>query len=163
MVEFKFEQKLGRKTPANDTKTALGDTRFARLLGPVKWAALPPAVHKRFNKRFEQGESQLYKGYVLYTRMNPLGWILAQGLRLIGGPLPIDRHNQDLAAIVTVTEDKDGRGQFWSRQYGRRHGFPQVIHSAKRFSGPTGLEEYIGRGIVNLRYEAAFGEAWSFC
>ena len=148
MVEFRFENDLDRAIPANDhTPTALGDTRFRGLLGKARWNALPQAVRQRFSQRVGQGESKLYKGYVLYTRMNPLGWALAHALRLIGGPLPIDRHNQDLAAIVTVTEDKDGAGQFWSRQYNRRSGFPQVIHSAKRFSGPTGLEEYIGGGI----------------
>jgi len=148
MVEFKFENDIDHKVPANDhTPKALGDTRFPRLLGMKDWNVLPQAVRKRFSKRVRQGESQLYKGYVLYTRMNALGWALAQALRLIGGPLPMDRHNQDMAAIVSVTEDKDGNGQFWSRQYNRAHGFPQVIHSAKRFSGPTGLEEYIGRGI----------------
>lgn len=148
MVEFKFEYELEHGNPANDhDKITVGDTRFRKLLGQQHWNALPATVRKRFKKRTAQGESCIYKGYILHTRMNGFGRILTQALRLIGGPLPIDNDNADLAAVVTVTEDKDGNGQFWSRQYNRKHGFPQVIHSAKRFAGPTGLEEYIGKGI----------------
>ena len=74
------------------------------------------------------------------------GWWLAQLARLIGGPLPTGTR-KPVPMIVTVTEDVASGGQIWTRICARSNGFPQVIHSAKRFIGPTGLEEYIGCGI----------------
>ena len=123
------------------------DLRFQSLLGPKLWNALPSAVQNRFSKHLGQGYSAIYKGYVQYTKLNLPGRILAQMLRLIGAPLPLDTDNDNQAAVVTVTEDLNGGGQFWTRQYGRQEGFPQVIHSTKQFTGPTGLFEYIGYGI----------------
>ena len=88
----------------------------------------------------------VYAGEVLETRMNFPGWCLAQALRLIGAPLPVHRGSH-LPSVVTVTEDRATRGQIWTRIYARRNGFPQVVHSSKRFAGPTGLEEYVGFGV----------------
>jgi hypothetical protein len=90
-----------------------------------------------------------------------LGKLIAQLCRLIGAPLPL---HDDVAvpAIVTVTEDGATGGQFWTRMYGRLRGFPQVIHSSKRFTGPTGLEEYLGRGFGIALTVSADGEALHF-
>ena len=123
------------------------DERFSKLAGRKAWNGLPAAVRKRFGKRLQGGVSVTYQGIVMSMRMNLAGRILAHATRIIGAPLPYDLSSINQPAVVTVTEDIAGSGQFWIRQYGRKTGFPQVVHSSKRFSGPTGLEEYIGYGI----------------
>ncbi|NKB49600.1 MAG: DUF4166 domain-containing protein [Alphaproteobacteria bacterium] len=124
----------------------LDDLRFRALVGAEAWSRLPKAVQTRFAKRLTDQRAAMYAGEIIETRMNPLGWLLAQATRLIGAPLPLTR-DADVPATVTITEDGPSKGQYWTRVYGRHHGFPQVIHSSKRFRGPTGLEEYIGRGV----------------
>ena len=161
MVEFKFEEQgFERAAAINDN--ALGDIRFRKLLGAKDWNALPAAVRARFGKRVKGGASTIYKGYVVKTEMNRAGRIFSNLLRIIGAPLPLDGQNEDAPAIVTVTEDADYKGQFWSRQYGSHHGFPQIIQSSKQFSGPTGLEEYIGYGIGMTLRIAVEDEALAF-
>ncbi len=123
------------------------DHRFRSLVGTQNWNALPCKVRARFGKRLSGGESVVYQGKVVSMRMNLAGRLLAQIARLVGGPLPYDMSSVNQPAVVSVTEDQAGSGQFWIRQYGRASGFPQVIHSSKRFAGPTGIEEYVGAGI----------------
>ena len=124
----------------------LGDLRFRALLGAEAWGRLPAAVRKRFSKRLSERRAAVYAGEIVETRMSRLGWLLAQVGRLIGGPLPLSR-DAEVPATVMVTEDGANGGQIWTRIYGRHRGFPQVIHSSKRFQGPTGLDEYIGHGV----------------
>jgi hypothetical protein len=138
------DRQAGR--PPAPGPAGLADLRFRQLLGPTAWAMLPKAVQHRFGKRLGTGESANYAGQVLVCRMGVSGWLLAQACRLIGAPLPLGRAG-GVAAIVSVTEDGATGGQVWTRIYARQRGFPQVIHSAKRFCGPTGLEEYLGGGV----------------
>jgi hypothetical protein len=139
----------------------LGDLRFRTLVGEAGWAALPEATRARFGKRVTDCRTILYAGEVIECRMSRSGWLLAQLARLIGTPLPTSR-DEFVPAVVSVTEDAAFGGQFWTRVYGRNRGFPQVIHSSKRFCGPTGLEEYVGCGVgIALTVEAA-GEALHF-
>lgn len=144
-----------RRPAAASEPATVGDLRFRKLVGEAAWAALPPAVRARFGKRVGDCSTVLYAGEIVECRMNLAGRLLANALRLIGSPLPLSV-DTGVPAVVSVTEDAGSGGQYWTRMYGRRRGFPQVIHSSKRFAGPTGLEEYIGCGLgIALRCEVA--------
>jgi hypothetical protein len=135
----------------------LGDLRFRALMSEPQWNSLPPSIRRRFSKRLAAGATVVYAGEVLETWMSRAGWWAAQAARLVGGPLPLARAAH-VPSVVAVTEDKAGGGQVWTRLYARRSGFPQVVHSAKRFAGPTGLEEYVGRGVgMTLAVDARDG------
>jgi hypothetical protein len=128
------------------TDGSLSDTRFRALLSDIDWERLPPATRQRFSKRLADGRTAIYVGEIDEASFGWAGWCLAQAARLIGGPLPTGAETS-VPMIVTVTEDAATDGQVWTRICTRRNGFPQVIHSSKRFSGSTGLEEYVGFGI----------------
>jgi hypothetical protein len=125
---------------------SLGDLRFRALLTDTEWARLPPAIRRRFSKRLAGGRTVVYTGRVSEMTMSRAGMALSQLVRLIGGPLPTSC-DVGVPSVVTVTEDIGSGGQVWTRLYARRRGFPQVIHSSKRFGGPTGLEEHVGCGV----------------
>jgi hypothetical protein len=124
----------------------LHDLRFRGLLGAAAWSELPLAVRRRFSTRAQAGGSITYAGEIVECRRTLFGKLVAELGRVIGAPLPLS-DDTGVPAIVTVTEDGATSGQFWTRMYGRTRGFPQVIHSSKRFTGPTGLEEYLGWGF----------------
>jgi hypothetical protein len=140
-----------------DTDHVLGDLRFRALLSGEKWDQLPWRIRHRFSKRLAAGNTAIYIGEIVESYLSNTGWLLAQALRLVGGPLPTSR-DVNVPAVVSVTEDVRTGGQIWTRLYARRNGFPQVIHSAKRFEGSTGLEEYIGFGI-GMRLEVDVQDA----
>jgi hypothetical protein len=143
--------------PASNEKL-LDDFRFHALLPDEEWGRLPLATWRRFSKRLADGKTVVYVGEIDEACFSRIGWWLAQVARVIGGPLPTVAETQ-VPMIVAVTEDAATRGQIWTRIYARRHGFPQVIHSSKRFAGPTGLEEYVGYGVsmalrISVEHEA---------
>ena len=144
-------------TPASNT-ILLDDRRFHNLLPDEEWGRLPLAIWRRFSKRFADGETVVYVGTIEEASFTPIGWWLAQLARIIGGPLPLCTET-GVPMVVTVTEDAASGGQIWTRICARSNGFPQVIHSAKRFAGPTGLEEYVGYGVsmalrISVEHEA---------
>jgi uncharacterized protein DUF4166 len=145
-LQGKIPKPLAFPESRESLDAALGDLRFRALLPDGDWERLPPATRQRFSKRLAGGRTAIYVGEVVEVRFSRIGWWMAQMARLIGGPLPTGV-DTDVPSIVTVTEDAATGSQVWTRIYARRNGFPQVIHSAKRFAGPTGLEEYVGFGV----------------
>jgi hypothetical protein len=156
-----LQSKIYRSPAAPGFDESLGDVRFRALLSEGDWARLPPATRRRFSKRLADGNTAIYVGEVVEVAFSRLGWWLAQMARLLGGPLPTGTET-GVPSIVTVTEDAATAGQIWTRIYARRHGFPQVIHSSKRFAGPTGLEEYVGHGVGMALRVVADGNALRF-
>jgi Domain of unknown function (DUF4166) len=154
-------------TPAPCTSKLIDDHRFRALLPDEDWGRLPLAIWRRFSMRLADGKTIVYVGEIDQARMSFAGWCLAQLVRLIGAPLPTSA-DAGVPMIVAVTEDAASGGQIWTRITGRRHGFPQVISSCKRFAGPTGLEEYVGCGVsmaltISVAHEAlAFRSAGYF-
>lgn len=139
----------------------LGDLRFRALLSAEDWLQLPLAIRRRFGKRVTGGATVVYVGEVAELRATPAGRLLALLARVIGGPLPLV-WDAPLPSVVTVTEDFASGGQNWTRLYARRQGFPQVVHSCKRFQGPTGLEEHVGGGVGMALYVGVEGGALVF-
>jgi Domain of unknown function (DUF4166) len=144
--------------PSPSSGKFFDDNRFRTLLPPEQWGRLPLATWRRFSKRLGAGQTIVYVGEVEEASFSRLGWWLAQVTRLIGGPLPTGCETH-VPMVVTVTEDATNGGQVWTRICARSGGFAQVIHSEKRFAGPTGLEEYVGCGIsmalnISVEHEA---------
>lgn len=121
----------------------LADLRFRTLVGETAWARLPEPVRRRFSKRLAPDEALIYRGQVIVTELSRWGRVLAFLTRAIGSPLPLSDGARG-PALVIVTEDGRLGGQSWTRIYTRAGRRPQTVHSAKRFRGPTGLEEYVG-------------------
>jgi hypothetical protein len=145
------ERRLGERRAGE-----LGDLRFRALIPDLAWSSLSQQIRIRFSKRLSGGRTVVYVGEVVQTRMNMAGHFLAQAARLIGSPFPTST-DSGVPCVVSVTEDLATGGQIWTRLFARRAGFPQVIHSSKRFCGPTGLEEHVGRGVgmtLTLHVEA---------
>lgn len=113
------------------------DFDHKELLGLAEFAS------QHWNTKMKAGGRGTYVGTIVDSRRTLAGQWLTELCRLIGTPLPLDA-DVGVPAVVTVTEDGASGGQFWTRMYGRLRGFPQVVHSSKRFAGPTGLEEYLG-------------------
>jgi uncharacterized protein DUF4166 len=145
-MSLAFNDQDGVAADKSVAPAAVADTRFRTLLGPTAWALLPVPVQKRFSNALAPGEMKLYEGHVAETELSRAGRVLAFALRIIGAPLPL-QNGATGASVVSVVEDPKIGGQLWSRSYARAGRFPQVVHSAKRFRGATGLEEYVGAGL----------------
>jgi hypothetical protein len=147
--------------PAPSNARLLDDHRFRALLPDEDWGRLPVAIWRRFSKRLEDGKTVICVGEVDEASLSPIGWWFAQAARMIGGPLPTGAET-GVPMVVAVTEDAVSGGQVWTRICARKNGFPQVIHSAKRFAGPTGLEEYVGFGVSMALRICVANEALEF-
>ncbi len=140
-----FPRRRRKESPLSRPRSEVSHAEgFEALLGSAAWQRLPAEVRERFGA-LPAGHPKVYTGRVIATRLSVAGAVLARLSRLIGAPLPT-RDGAVGAASVAVACDERLGGQVWTRLYARAGRFPQSINSVKRFSGPTGLEEFVGPG-----------------
>ena len=134
--------------PGSADSAPAATTNYASLVGR-RWRDLPDRTRARFEAR---REVVCYRGRVVRSESTLMGRCFRQLARLVGSPLPLDDEIGPAAVIVMTV---DARNSAWTRVYRRSRGRHQAIQSVKRFSGPTGLEEYLGCGIsMALRVRA---------
>ena len=104
-------------------------------------------VRQRFSRGIAATGQRIFTGAVTHTSHSRLGLALARLARCVGGPLPHAAHATGPSTVVVTRSDALG-GQIWSRTYAQPGRLPQTITTVKRFAGPTGLEEYLGAGLV---------------
>jgi Domain of unknown function (DUF4166) len=157
-TDFSDPERVAKgRLPKRPTPT-VEDRRIQRLLGAAAWSRLPAPVQQRFSSAMRATDVKVYSGTVKKTTLSRWGRTLAALARVIGSPLPLD-HNAHGPALVAVTQDPVTGDQYWVRTYTRPGKRPQVVSSAKRFRGPTGLEEYVGYGIgMTLRLQELNGD-----
>ena len=119
---------------------------FRAILGEAAWAALPAAVRARFDAASHLRPRD-FPG-AMHVRMNWLGWLFAQGARLVGSPLA-PWSASAVPARVIVRRDPGG-GVRWERIYAYPGRAPLSIVSLK-LAAPDGALLEVTRGGVGMR------------
>ncbi len=113
-----------------------------RLVAEADWARLPEAVRRRFG---EPGRADVFVGEIVACRLSRFARVFDAISRRLGAPLPA-LDEPGAAVVVSVVEDGRG-GQFWTRVFHARRGFPRVIQSHMRFDRAL-LEERLASGVI---------------
>ena len=116
---------------------------FRALVGEAAWAALPAAVQARFDEAAHVGP-RVFPG-AMDLRMNWLGWLFAQGCRLIGTPLA-PWSGRGVPARVRVRRESDGAIR-WERTYAFECRAPLTIASFKLADRDGSLLEVTNGGL----------------
>jgi hypothetical protein len=115
---------------------------FRALIAAPEWARLPASVRRRFG---EPGAADVFVGEVAACELSRFARLFDAVSRRLGSPLPACA---DIGAAVVVSVVDDGAGgQYWTRAFHGRRGFPSVIQSHMRFPA-SGLEEQLRGGVV---------------
>src|SRR5690348_12124645 len=121
---------------------------FRALVGESAWAALPPAVRARFDAAAHH-QRRAYPG-TMTLRLGRLGWMFAQGCRLLGTPIA-PFAGVDVPAVVDVRPDAEG-AIVWKRVYARPGRKPLAIASRK-LAAPDGSLLEVTRGGLGMRLD----------